>query len=532
MLRPGARKAPRRAPVKVKPQPFLAPVKGWISAANLAASPKGSAFILENFYPTTTGIKMRSGSKKYGTASTTKPLESGMAYIGSTTREMFGVADGSIFNLTSPADPDVAPAADVTGLTNSYVSYANFATSGGNYMSVVNGTDDLQLYDGSTWLAINDTSTPAITGAETSTLSHVNVYKNRQWFVQDGTMNAKYLPIDSIAGALSTVSLAGVFRNGGALLFTATWSFDAGNGPNEVIVFASTEGEFAVYNGDPAGTDWGIIGLYDASPPMGKNAHIRVGGDLLVLTAIGLVPISAIKNKDPAALALASISRNIQPDWQREAMTRRTKPWEMVKWTSRNIAYVSCPVIDTTTPPICFAVNLETGAWSKVTGWDTQCFILHNDGVYFGTSTGALIQADVLGSDEGGLIYYLYVGQADHLGSIGQSKTVRQVRAVFRTKAAFIPLLSVSVDYQVNLPPYPDAATISDSPGEWDVGEWDVALWDTGLQYYTATTMWTSIGATGFVHQPQVQITSGSTASPSAELVAFDTLYESAAFAV
>lgn len=595
---------PQAAQSRGRPKPFLAPTKGWVSATNLAAAPAGSAQRLENFYPTTTGIKMRGGSQKHGTAHATQPLESLLAYVGTSTRKMFAGAGGNIVDLTSPASTTVAPTAAVTGQTSNYYAHTNMATAGGNYMLCANGTNPMLVYDGTNFLPAYDTilyalnydaetapftagqtltggtsghtgiivkvidngttgtlwlrattgtfqdneiitgSTgsatangvrsqllPAVTGVSTSAIDHLNNYRQRVWLT-NRTTNVYYLPTDSIAGTVGEVALAGVFRRGGYAMFTATWSMDAGDGLDDKLVIVSSEGEIAVYQGDPVDAGWGLVGLYDCSPPMGKNAFLKVGGDLLILTEIGLVPMSAVIAKDPGALALAAVSRNIQPDWITEARARRSLPWEIAKWTSRNIAYITCPVTGDNTSPICFAVNLETGAWSRVTGWNTRCMILHDDWVYFGTNDGELMQADVTGADDGNLIYYAYVGHADHLGSVGQTKTVRQARAVFRTKADFNPLLSVSVDYQVSLPTYPSAAVISGSSGEWDVGLWDVALWDTGLEYYTVTTMWVSVGATGYAHHPQLQIVSGSAAMPSAELVMFDTLYEPAAFAV
>lgn len=509
-------------------KPFLAPTRGWVSATNLAAAPDGSAWVLENWYPTSTGIKMRRGSARHGTASTTDPLESGMAYVGTSTREMFGAADGDILNLTTPVDPDTVPTPVVTGQTSNYYSHINFTNpAGANYLYAANGSDEIQTYDGTTWAAlVSGAGAGQLNGLASDTVDHLNVYKNRIWLTNK-TMTAYYLPTDSIAGTVGDVALAGVFRKGGHILFSATWSVDAGNGPNEFIVFASTEGEYAIYQGDPANANtWGIVGLYDASPPLGKNAFIRVGGDLLVLTEIGLIPMSLIKNKDPAALALASISRNIQPDWQGEVTNRKGLPWEIVKWTSRNIAYVSCPITGdvSITPPICFAVNLETGAWSKVVGWDTRCFILHNDWVYFGRTDGALMQAEIGGFDDGELINYTYVGHMDHLGAVGAYKTVTQVRAIFRTLGEFNPSLSVTTDYSISLPTFPSAA-MPDGSSLWDTGLWDQAKWDTGVVFYTETTKWVSIGRSGFAHAPVILITSGSAAAPSAELVAFDTLY-------
>lgn len=529
MRAPGARRPAQR---KRRPdpahQPFVAPSGGWVSAVNLALAKPGTAKVLENWIPTTTGARLRAGCIKHGTASETEPLESLMAYVGTSTREMFGAADGNILDLTAPADADVVPTPVVTGQTSNYYSHINFTNPAGtNYLLVANGTDDIQTYDGSTWAAMVDGTDPGeLDGVTSATVDHLNVYRNHIWLM-NRTMTAYYLPTDQIAGTVGEVALAGVFRKGGYIMFSATWSMDAGDGLDDKIVFASSEGEVAVYQGDPTdAATWAIVGLYDCSPPLGKNAFLKVGGDLLILTEIGLIPMSAIISKDAAALALAAVSRNIQPDWMSEAQARRTLPWEIVKWTSRNVAYISCPVTSETDDPICFAVNLETGAWSKVTGWNTRCWILHDDGAYFGTNAGTLMRAEVSGADDGELIYHTYVGHMDHLGAIGQYKTVLQVRAIFLTRTAFTPTLGVTTNYEQNLPSPPSAAVPNDSPGEWDVGLWDVALWDAGTSYYTVNTYWTSIGLSGFAHAPIILVTSGATAPPTAELVMFDTTYE------
>lgn len=517
-------------------KPFIAPTGGWVSATNLAAAPPGSAFILENFYPTTTGIKMRSGSRKHATAEADEPLESAFSYVGVSADEMFGACNGAVYNLTSVADPEVAPTADITGQTSNYYSALNFTTVAGQYLLIANGTDDIQIYDGTSWSALASGSSPGeLNGVDSDTISHLNSYRNRIWGVKSGTQVAYYWPTDSIAGTVGDVSLAGIFRKGGTLLFTATWSLDAGDGLDDKIAFVSTKGEVAIFQGDPVDSaGWGLVGLYEAAPPLGKNASLKVGGDLLILTEIGLVPLTAVISKDPAALALAAVSRNIQPDWEREARQRRSLPWEIVKWTNRNICYISCPVTaDTTiTPPICFAVNLETGAWSKVTGWNTRCFVLNGEQVYFGTNDGTLVQADITGADEGEIIYYQYVGHMDHLGQIGRYKTVMQARAIFRTSNEFNPKVDVSTNYATYQATYPSAAGITTSPGEWDVGLWDVALWDGASLFYSAETRWVSIGKSGFAHAPVVLITSGSEAAPSAELVTVEATFEPGGFAV
>jgi hypothetical protein len=579
----------------MKHDAFVAPTGGWVSAANLAAAPKGTAQRLENLLPTTTGLKMRRGSQTHGTASASDPLESLMAYVGSS-RKMFGAAGGAIYNLTSPADPGVPPTADVTGQTSDYYSHINFANPGGHWMLCANGTDEMLVFDGAAFLPAfgtalyalnfntqtvnfvvggtltggtsgatgvivknidngasgtlwiravtgtfqnNETITgslggsasadgvvsqllSALTGVASDAVSHVNVYRNRAWLVEKDTTNAHYLPTDAISGAAATVALSGVFTNGGSLLFTATWSLDSGDGLDDKIVFVSTEGDVAVYQGDPAGSDWSLVGMYECSPPMGKNAYLKVAGDLLILTKIGIIPLSAIINKDPGALALAAISRNIQPDWQIEAAARGSLPWEIVKWTSQNIAFVTCPVTTDVNAPICFAVNLETGAWAKITGWNTRCMILHDDWVYFGTNVGTVVRTETTGADDGALIYYLYVGQNEHLAGVGRYTTVMQARAVFRSKTEINPKIDVSVDYEISLDSYPDAPAPATSGDLWDVGLWDVARWDPTSEYFTVRLGWVSIGKSGFAHAPVLQMVSGSVVPPVAELVVFE----------
>lgn len=520
--------APRtKAPV-MQHKPFVSPTAGWVTATNLATPPKGAAKVMENFYPTTTGALMRGGSVRHGTASATDPLESAFSYTGSAQR-LFGAADGGIFDLTAPADPDIAPTADVTGQTSNYYSTLNFQNAGGFYLLAANGDDEIQIYDGSTWVAlVTGAGVGELNGVNSDDIIQINGYRNRIWGVEKNTVNAWYWPTDAIAGTVGQVSLAGIFRRGGVLTFTATWSLDAGDGLDDKIAFVSSHGEVAVFQGDPVDPDWALVGRYDAAPPLGKNAFMTVGGDLLLLTTIGLVPLSAIITKDPGALALAAVSRNIQPDWVAEANARSSLPWEIVKWTARNIAYVSCPVTsdEGVTPPICFAVNLETGAWSKVTGWNTRCFVLHDNQVYFGRNDGALMIADQTGYDDGVPIYHQYVGHMDHLGQVGQYKTVRQARAIFRTQADITPRLDVVTNYDDYSPNFPSAGAEPEGLSVWDSALWDDGLWDAGAAYVNYQTGWVSIGRSGFAHAPVLLLTSGSTVSPGAELVMVEVTHE------
>lgn len=514
--------APARSNARINTIP--APIRGWVAAANRAAPPPQSAIVLKNWFPTTTGIRLGGTSTLKATIGTTA-VESQFTYDTATVNKHFAANTTSIFDITSVADPAVAPAADVTGQTSGYYTAVPFTTSGGSFLTVVNGDDEAQLYDGSTWQAINAGSSPAITGVLTSTFSQGWVYRNREYFVESGTQSAWYLPVDSIGGAATEIALSGVFKLGGALLFGATWSLDAGDGVDDKCVFVSTEGEVAVYEGSfPDGADWRLVGRYDMAKPMGKNGHVQIAGDLLILAEAGVIPISQVIQKDPAALSLAAVSRAIEPEWKKEVIARRALPWEIVKWSPKNMLLVSLPVTTASNVDRCFPVNAETGAWCEY-AWNTRSLTIFDDWLYFGTNSGTVHQAEVGGSHSGALVYHEFAGHAEHLGAVGAYKTVTQVRARFLSSVSFDAKLSISVDYQVSFPTSPNAVNTGVA-NEWDVGLWDQAKWDQAGLASSITARWVSAGVSGEAFYPQIQVTSGSTRTPDTELVTFDFMSE------
>jgi hypothetical protein len=397
-------------------------------------------------------------------------------------------------------------------------------------MPVVNGTDDLQLYDGTDWQAVNASSMPiSITGVDTSTLSHVSAYRERLFFVEVDTFNVWYLPVNSIGGAAGLITMDGLFNKGGAVLFTATWSMYAGDGLDDKFVVVSTEGEVAVFQGDNPGDaeSWGLVGRYEITAPMGPRGHFRAGGDLLILTREGIVPISKAIEKDAAALSLDAVSQAIEPDWSRESRSRVTRPWEFAKWTRENVGLVSMPNIsEDVAENYQFVVNIETGAWCRYTGWDVQCTDIYQDWLYFGTRDGFVVQGELGGQDLEQPYVASYAGNWDPMGALGSVKTVHQARATFLTTSDVTPQITVSTDYTIRLPAPPNAPFIESAASLWDVGLWDVAVWDENVQPYTFSTRWTTIGRTGYAIAPQVQLTSGSLEQPTAQLVEVTMTYE------
>jgi hypothetical protein len=519
-----------------------------VANESLALAQPGAALVMENIFPTQTGGRLRGGSQKYATVGSGL-VQSLMVYRSGVSERMFASYNGGIYDVSAPVNVGIIPAPSVTGQTSDYYSTAQFATAGGEFMIAVNGTNLHQVFNGASWAQ----NTPAITGVSSATFSHVWSYRNRLFFVQKNTKTAWYLPVDSIGGAAQQFTLDGIFKDGGSLDFGATWSADGGDGLNTYCVFFSTTGEAAIYKGsNPSSlTDWAIVTLCEVTKPLGKNATMQAGPDLLIATAEGLIPLSEAMKKDPAALSLSAVSRNIEPIWNGNSTERSSRPWEIIKWPEKNMAIVSVPALFApgltdgrwgfgvwgtavwgegaanvlSQPAYCLVVNIQSGAWTIYTGWDVQCLAYFNGGVYFGTATGAVMQAEVGGNDNGKPYVCRYAGLFERLTGISHTKQLHLARATWTYGQEFTDKISFSTNYKTVWPTAPNAAAGNNSADVWDVGRWDQMKFDAQIGE-NIRAEWVSVGKSGYTVSPMAQVTVGGVSAPDAELVSIDLTYE------
>ena len=517
---------PKKAPPKQQPEArpamaftFPSPIRGLVLNENIAMPGPAGAKVLDNWICTTTGIKARAGTAAH------VPLgsEIGAMFVYRTGafERAFAATATAIYNVTEPSL--TTPTAVVTGLTSGVWADEQFGTAGGDYLYLVNGIDDPLLYDGTTFTAINGASSPAITGVTTAELSHVWSYASRLFFVEGGTMNAWYLPVDSIGGAAASFSLAGIFKKGGALLFGATWSLDAGDGLDDKCVFVSDQGEVAIYQGTNPGAaaDWRLAGVYNVSKPLGPKAIMQAGGDLLIATQNGLVPLSQAIQRDVAALELSSVSAPIAPIWREKGFQLNAGNWEIVKWPSENIMIVSQPGIGENS---CLVANLQTGAWSRFTGINVKTLVFFNGFVYFGGTDGTVRRFQTGASDDDNIYTAVFIGAAEDMAAKGVEKTVAQMRATFRTSTTIRPFVSAKINYDEIPSAPPSASTVTSDAPLWGVAVWGGAKWG-GTAAASTEAFWQSVGRTGYVAAPEVQITFGGGVRPQVELVSIDATF-------
>jgi hypothetical protein len=405
-----------------------------------------------------------------------------------------------------------------SGATATILRVTDNGTSGTLYLRTITGgpfQNNETITDGSGGSAladgVNSTFFGAFTGIDTADLSLVWSYKNRLFFIEKNSLNVWYLPIDQITGAAVVFPMGGVFAIGGAgLTFGASWSLGTSGdgGLSEQCVFVSAEGEVAVYQGDnpSVAANWAKVGLYQIGRPLGKQAYVRIGGDLIIATDIGFIPLSQAVQRSVATLAPAAVSFAIEPDWNIAAVERRNADWTAIVWPEAQMALVAPPTPEDDTP-VAFIANVRTMAWAEYTGWDARCFETYDGRLFFGSAEGRIVEANVTGADEGVPFTGVSVALFDDVQSPATRKLAYIGRITRRETNLSAPKLTVLYDFTEELPSAPSAPAFG-AGAVWGTGVWGTSLWAETSQK-TVTANWVSVGGSGYALAPCVMVTSG-----------------------
>jgi hypothetical protein len=130
---------------------FPAPTKGWVQSGNITTAGPDQAEVLDNFFPTAQGARLRGGAISY--ANIGAQIVRMMVYSASAD-DLFASTATGIFDADRIAGGGAA-FADVAGLASGDWSAAQMATAGGSYLVMVNGSDPLHYYDGAGFFPVN-----------------------------------------------------------------------------------------------------------------------------------------------------------------------------------------------------------------------------------------------------------------------------------------------------------------------------------------------------------------------------------------
>jgi hypothetical protein len=454
-----------------------APVGGLNARDSQAEMPPTDAVTLVNFFPTPTSVDLRKGYINWVTGIDSH-VESLMTYNSATTSKLFGAAGTKFYDFTSQG---AVGAAVVTGLSNARWQHANFGTVAGQYLYCVNGVNDPQLYNGSTWQAVNAGSAPiAITGVTTNTFISINAYKSRLYFIPINSLSFWYLPVSQLGGAAAQFDLTPYFKLGGYLMTMATWTVDSSGGVQEYAVFITSQGEVAMYAGsDPSNaSNWALQGVFRVGRPVGRRCTIKVGSDILVLSADGIFPLSKALLTDRSQTHDAisdKIVHLVSNDIQNYPSNFG---WEMILYPIGNKLILNVPQ-SVNSIQYQYVQNTISEAWCVFNGWNANCFAMLGDDLYFGGNLQAtanssfVAKCDVGYSDNGAFINGEVKTAFNYFGAPGRIKSMKMIRPVINTAGTLVPAIGMDMDF-ADKPP-PGTPTFTSAGGTL----WNSSLWNT-----------------------------------------------------
>lgn len=440
------------------PFPIPAPLLGLNTRDDYTLLKPVEARILENWLPDGGSCKVRPGYTSHQEISGAASAQSLMLFKGAASQKLLaGASDGKIYDVTG------APSELGTGYTVNRWQFANF----NGYIFGVNAVDTPWRYDGATFGATG------FTGPTLTSLQTVSQVRNRLWFTLINSADVRYGGVGSVTGALTAFQLSQI-AGGGKCVAIGSWSRDAGDGSDDFTVFVMNTGEVIVYQGDPA-TNFALVGKYSAPAPIGVGALVKVGGELVILTVSGPVPVSATiagNAFDPVALDKWG---KIAPSWSVDAARYGAN----AGWNGHFFGGLVYFVVPTALSfARVYVLNTRNSAWTLYTNMPVAQFGDISGTLYFGSSSTGFIYRHGTGADNGGQISTLARQGWSYPTQGARAAQFTMMRPLITASGGASAQFQVDVDFTESPLTAPVESLVSEAEGAaWDAEDWDVGAW-------------------------------------------------------
>ncbi len=466
-----------------------APTQGWVTNTPSGFGEPSTARILDNFFPAPDGVSPRGGTRLR--VSVPGSIISIFEYNYDGKKRYFVATETSIFGFDDDTEEGILLSeADVGDLTSGNFSVSTLGNRGGTFITLFNGANSAQIYDGADWSVVDSYNIVDAEGDASGILlsNTVNfswVYDNRLILLENNGLNAYALTVGKTTGdAIQIPSLNSIFNRASYLVSGGVWSGDSGSGISDRCIFIADSGEVAVCTGDPdvivGPNAWQLVGVFDIGRPVSKLGSFRIGGDWCVATDSGIIPMQAVLGRDVAALSVVSLTRPIEDEWK--AAIRQTSPtqkerWQMVRWAAGDMLLVSPPTLSADDNSFVFVANTKNNAWCKFTGWDVNAFGVLGGLLFYGSHSGQLFQCDHGGTDNGNPFVCRLCTEFTACGSFGTYKVVGGVRDTWKYNSPVPIIASVAVNHNTFFYDEPVIGRFVTHAPLWDLASWDEVEW-------------------------------------------------------
>ena len=473
------------------------PVGGLNARDSLENMPPQDAIVLDNWFPEAGHVAIRPGYVEHGTGVGTGDVESLMTWRGATGSKLLAAGGTGVYNVSTAGAGTLVSGANV--YTSNRWQTVNFK----GRLFGFNGADAPWDYDGTTWTAT------AWTGVTKANLVQATVFKTRIMAVEINKASFWYSGAAAVTGAMTEFDLSTIARDGGTLQAIGTWTIDAGDGLDDLLVLVMSTGEIITYQGTDPGdlATFVKVGAYQGAPPIGRRCLTRFGGDLIVLTEAGYLPVSLIAQ----GWTLDKIIREtmwgkIAPAVKSLAVSYRGLwGWQASELLPTGKLYFNFPVLAVQSLFNIHALTTETGAWGRGTSMNARCWGVYANETYFGGGSG---------------VVYRHTGTADAgAGIVAESKGAfvfvgdRNVRKRFTAMRPYLVnegkmdlvRIGADIDFQTKSGGLTEAAFSASEGTPWG-SPWG-SPWGRVLKQARQRL---TIGGSGRAIAPRLEITSAS----------------------
>jgi hypothetical protein len=468
--------------------PLPAPALGWNTRDPLAAMEPGYAPVYDNVVTEGGSPRVRRGWRVWSTGLPGR-VDGLLSFTGAgATEALFAASSSGIYAITAGG---AVGAAAVSGLTSARWDGINFAASGGNYLFCWNGADTERTYSGSAWASWGGTG---VTGR----VIWAHAVNGRLFVGAANRLSFYYGGAGAIGGSFTEFPLQGIAGLGGYVVAATTLSGDGGAGPQNLTVFLTSEGEAIVYAGtDPSSiASWSLVGRWRLPRPIGAphRCVTAYGGDVLVLTDAGVVPLSAFRSGADVATIMdrAAITRTIPATWRTLANERRSSSgWGVTPLTRYGHAVVNVPWSATDAQQIVLSDGAAISRWQGIPAavWAEGL----GGRVFCGdaTATGRVFLWGEDTTDNANGIRSEIVTAYQVLRTPGRTKRAQMVQPILRDADGITLTCQVLTDWRVPVAQVealgadvaaPSVPPLTSGLGYlvWGVDDWDEALWAGG----------------------------------------------------
>lgn len=475
-----------------------APMGGLNTVAPAAAMPVTEALQLFNLTPSEYGLRSRLGSREWVTGLTGALNNEVRSVLPFTGREANGAGDRLFVTTTSgiwdatastaaPGAPAIAFGIN-TGQAGYGISHVA-VVAGGHFLLYCDEENGLYIYNGTaaTWTkAVAGVAPGEINGANPDNFVFCTVWKHRVFYVEKSTSRAWYTGLGQITGTVSEFDFAQRFRAGGPLVGLWNWTYDGGAGVDDSLVAVSGGGDVAIYQGTSVATDISLKGVWTlgGAPPAGRRIATDWGGELLLLSRVGVLPISQLVSGGGGGAQYTTAK--IANLFNTFMLTRAALPgWSLRIHPEDNCLMVTVPTVQGQ-PTEQLVMALASRGWSRYRDLPILSSEVWGGKLYFGTPDGRVLVND--GYVDGVLIppgdvnaftpvQWAVLTSFQSLGD-GRHKRVELVRPSFLA-GGVVSSYRLAARYRYNfaeLPPVAGAPVLGGG-GTWDDSVWDSDVW-------------------------------------------------------